>query len=58
MGKNWFNERFIWKKFDGFSRNTYPEVYGGLNLDLFYSYFLERTSKIKSGGFAAMWAHS
>jgi alkylation response protein AidB-like acyl-CoA dehydrogenase len=34
------------------------EVYGGLNLDLFY-HDSRRTSKIKSSGFAAaMWAHS
>ena len=55
-------ERFIWKKFGemGFFGINYPEVYGGLNLDLFYSVvFLEELQKIKSGGFAAaMWAHS
>jgi alkylation response protein AidB-like acyl-CoA dehydrogenase len=38
---------------------SYPEVYGGLNLDLFYTViFLEELQKIKSSGFAAMWAHS
>ena len=31
-------DRFIWKKFGdmGFLGITYPESYGGLNLDLFY----------------------
>ena len=55
-------ERFIWKKFGdmGFFGLAYPEVYGGLNLDLFYTVvFLEELQKIKSGGFAAaMWAHA
>ena len=55
-------ERFIWKKMGemGFFGINYPEVYGGLNLDLFYTVvFLEELQKIKSGGFAAaMWAHS
>lgn len=55
-------ERFIWKKFGemGFFGIAYPEKYGGLNLDLFYTViFLEELQKIKSGGFAAaMWAHS
>ena len=55
-------ERFIWKKFGdmGFFGISYPEAYGGLNLDLFYTVvFLEELQKIKSGGFAAaMWAHS
>ena len=55
-------ERFIWKKFGemGFFGIPYPEAYGGLNLDLFYTViFLEELQKIKSGGFAAaMWAHS
>ena len=55
-------ERFIWKKFGemGFFGIRYPEVYGGLNLDLFYTViFLEELQKIKSAGFAAaMWAHS
>ena len=55
-------ERFIWKKFGdmGFFGIAYPEAYGGLNLDLFYTVvFLEELQKIKSGGFAAaMWAHS
>ena len=55
-------ERFIWKKFGdmGFFGINYPEKYGGLNLDLFYTViFLEELQKINSGGFAAaMWAHA
>ena len=55
-------ERFIWKKFGemGFFGINYPEAYGGMNLDLFYTVvFLEELQKIKSSGFAAaMWAHA
>ncbi len=55
-------ERFIWKKFGdmGFFGINYPEAYGGLDLDLFYTViFLEELQKINSGGFAAaMWAHA
>ena len=55
-------ERFIWKKMGemGFFGLNYPEIYGGLNLDLFYTViFLEELQKIKSSGFAAaMWAHA
>ena len=55
-------ERFIWEKFGemGYFGLTYPEQYGGLELDLFYTViFLEELQKINSGGFAAaMWAHS
>jgi alkylation response protein AidB-like acyl-CoA dehydrogenase len=55
-------ERFIWKKFGemGFFGIRYPEAYGGMNLDLFYTViFLEELQKINSAGFAAaMWAHS
>ena len=55
-------ERFIWKKFGemGFFGIAYPEAYGGLNLDLFYTVILlEELQKIKSGGFAAaIWAHA
>ena len=55
-------ERFIWKKFGdmGFFGINYPEAYGGMNLDLFYTViFLEELQKINSGGFAAaMWAHA
>ena len=55
-------ERFIWRKFGemGFFGINYPEAYGGMNLDLFYTVvFLEELQKINSSGFAAaMWAHS
>lgn len=55
-------DRFIWEKFGeaGFFGISYPEVYGGLNLDLFYMVvFLEELQKVKSSGFAAaMWAHA
>ena len=55
-------ERFIWGKFGemGYFGLAYPEEYGGLNLDLFYTLiFLEELQKINSGGFAAaMWAHA
>jgi alkylation response protein AidB-like acyl-CoA dehydrogenase len=55
-------ERFIWKKFGemGFFGIHYPEAYGGMQLDLFYTViFLEELQKIKSSGFAAaMWAHA
>jgi alkylation response protein AidB-like acyl-CoA dehydrogenase len=55
-------ERFIWKKMGemGYFGINYPEVYGGHDLDLFYTIiFLEELQKINSGGFAAaMWAHA
>ncbi len=55
-------ERFIWKKFGemGYFGISYPEQYGGLDLDIFYMIiFLEELQKINSGGFAAaMWAHA
>ncbi|MFT4800927.1 MAG: acyl-CoA dehydrogenase [Flavobacteriaceae bacterium] len=55
-------ERFIWKKMGdmGFFGINYPEEFGGLNLDLFYTViFLEELQKVNSGGFAAnMWAHA
>ncbi|MBP6039525.1 MAG: acyl-CoA dehydrogenase family protein [Flavobacterium sp.] len=55
-------ERFVWKKFGemGFFGLNYPEAYGGMQLDLFYTViFLEELQKIKSSGFAAaMWAHA
>ena len=55
-------ERFIWDKFGemGYFGIAYPEEYGGLDLDLFYTIiFLEELQKINSGGFAAaMWAHA
>jgi len=53
--------RFIWEKFGemGYFGLSYPEEYGGLDLDFFYTViFLEELQKINSGGFAAaMWAH-
>lgn len=55
-------ERFIWEKFGemGYFGLNYPEKYGGMDLDLFYTViFLEELQKINSGGFAAaMWAHT
>ena len=55
-------ERFIWEKFGemGYFGLNYPEKYGGLGLDIFYTViFLEELQKINSGGFAAaMWAHA
>ncbi len=55
-------ERFIWEKFGemGYFGLVYPEKYGGLDLDLFYTViFLEELQKVNSGGFAAaMWAHT
>ncbi|MFV0542017.1 MAG: acyl-CoA dehydrogenase family protein [Aestuariibaculum sp.] len=54
-------ERFIWKKFAdmGILGLTYPEQYGGLGLDLFYTVILlEELQKINSAGFAAaIWVH-
>ncbi|RZS93084.1 acyl-CoA dehydrogenase family protein [Aquimarina brevivitae] len=54
-------DRFIWKKFGemGYFGIPYPEEYGGMDLDLFYTIiFLEELQRINSGGFAAaMWAH-
>ncbi|MEM8891710.1 MAG: acyl-CoA dehydrogenase family protein [Bacteroidota bacterium] len=55
-------DRFIWEKFGemGYFGIAYPEAYGGLGLDLFYTViFLEELQRINSGGFAAaMWAHA
>ena len=55
-------ERFIWKKMGdmGFFGINYPEEFGGLNLDLFYTVILlEELQKVNSGGFAAnIWAHA
>jgi len=55
-------ERFIWEKMGemGYFGLFYPEKYGGLDLDFFYTLiFLEEMQKINSGGFAAaMWAHA
>ena len=42
-------ERFIWKKFGdmGYFGLSYPEEYGGLNLDIFYTVILlEELQKI------------
>jgi alkylation response protein AidB-like acyl-CoA dehydrogenase len=54
-------ERFIWEKFGemGYFGLAYPEAYGGLDLDIFYTIILlEELQKINSGGFAAaIWAH-
>lgn len=55
-------ERFIWEKFGemGYFGIDYPEEYGGLGLDKFYTViWLEEMQRINSGGFAAaMWAHA
>jgi acyl-CoA dehydrogenase len=60
--KQGFIDKEIWKKFGemGYFGLNYPEEYGGLNLDLFYTViFLEEMQKVNSGGFAAaMWAHT
>ena len=54
-------DRFIWKEFGemGFFGINYPEAYGGMHLDLFYTVILlEELQKVNSGGFAAaIWAH-
>ncbi len=54
-------DKSVWKKFGdmGFFGINYPEAYGGMNLDLFYTIILlEELQKINSGGFAAaVWAH-
>ncbi len=55
-------DRFIWEKFGemGYFGIAYPEEYGGLDLDLFYTVILlEELQRIHSGGFAAaIWAHA
>lgn len=55
-------DRFIWEKFGemGYFGLPYPEEYGGLELDFFYTVILlEELQKINSGGFAAaIWAHA
>lgn len=55
-------ERFIWNKFGemGFLGISYPEKYGGLDLDIFYMIILlEELQRINSAGFAAaIWAHT
>lgn len=54
-------DKAVWLKFGemGFLGINYPEAYGGLDLDLFYTVILlEELQKINSGGFAAaVWAH-
>ena len=56
-----FIDKSVFKKFGemGYLGLNYPEEFGGLNLDLFYTViFLEELQKVNSGGFAAaMWAH-
>ena len=55
-------DREIWGKMGemGYFGLAYPEEFGGLDLDLFYTViFLEELQRINSGGFAAaMWAHA
>lgn len=55
-------DRSIWKKMGdmGFFGIAYPEAYGGMGLDFFYTViFLEELQRVNSGGFAAaMWAHA
>jgi len=54
-------ERFIWEKMGemGYFGISYPEKYGGHDLDIFYLViYLEEMQRINSGGFAAaMWVH-
>ncbi len=62
---NWerqgFVDKFIFKRMGemGYFGLNYPETYGGMNLDLFYTVILlEELQKVNSGGFAAaIWAH-
>jgi len=55
-------DREIWQKFGemGYFGIDYPEAYGGMALDKFYTLiWLEEMQRINSGGFAAaMWAHA
>ena len=55
-------DREIFRKFGemGYFGLSYPEKYGGLDLDFFYSViYLEEMQRINSGGFAAaMWVQS
>jgi alkylation response protein AidB-like acyl-CoA dehydrogenase len=52
---------FIWKKMGemGYFGISYPEQYGGLDLDVMYLViYLEELQRVNSGGFAAaMWVH-
>lgn len=54
-------DRSIWAKFGemGYFGLPYPEAYGGLDLDFFYTVILlEELQRINSGGVAAaIWAH-
>jgi alkylation response protein AidB-like acyl-CoA dehydrogenase len=60
MEKTGTIERFIWKSSEKWAfRNRLSGGFIGLNLDLFYTViFLEELQKIKSSGFALLWAHS
>ena len=55
-------DRSIWTKFGemGYFGLPYPEAYGGLELDFFYTVILlEELQRVNSGGFAAaIWAHA
>jgi len=52
----------VWTKMGGmgYFGLAYPEKFGGLDLDFFYTLiFLEEMQRVNSGGFAAaMWAHA
>lgn len=54
-------DSFIWEKMGemGYFGISYPEAYGGLDLDIFYLViYLEELQRVNSGGFAAaMWVH-
>lgn len=54
-------DKSLWLKFGemGFFGINYPEAYGGMDLDIFYTVILlEELQKVNSGGFAAaVWAH-
>ncbi|PQB04828.1 acyl-CoA dehydrogenase family protein [Aureitalea marina] len=54
-------DKEIWKKMGemGYFGISYPEKYGGLDLDIFYLViYLEELQRVNSGGFAAaMWVH-
>jgi len=53
--------RDIWQKFGemGYFGVKYPEAYGGMDVDIFYTVILlEELQRVNSGGFAAaLWAH-
>ncbi|MFY0686887.1 MAG: acyl-CoA dehydrogenase family protein [Cyclobacteriaceae bacterium] len=55
-------DKTIWEKFGemGYFGIDYPESYGGMALDKFYTtIWLEEMQRVNSGGFAAaMWAHA